>query len=111
MPRGKQGFAGRRVLRVRALADDVVRQPTHEPRWVWGYRVARYALTDAHEGRGGRFQVGKAEGKKKVMVLGGTGFVGQEICKQALEAGFDVVAVSRRGVPEVSAKPNPTQTT
>lgn len=44
--------------------------------------------------------VGKAEGKKKVMVLGGTGFVGQEICKQALEAGFDVVAVSRRGVPE-----------
>jgi uncharacterized protein YbjT (DUF2867 family) len=41
-----------------------------------------------------------AEGK--VLVLGGTGFVGTEVCKQALQAGYDVVALSRRGVPEVS---------
>lgn len=45
-------------------------------------------------------QVYSAEGK--VLVLGGTGFVGTEVCKQALQAGYDVVALSRRGIPQVS---------
>jgi uncharacterized protein YbjT (DUF2867 family) len=47
-----------------------------------------------------------AEGK--VLVLGGTGFVGTEVCKQARQAGYDVVALSRRGVPEVSGVLHPT---
>jgi len=37
--------------------------------------------------------------KKKLLVLGGTGFVGSELCRQALAHGFEVVSVSRRGHP------------
>jgi len=35
----------------------------------------------------------------RVLVLGGTGFVGSKICQEALDAGYDVVSVSRRGTP------------
>ncbi|GAX16852.1 hypothetical protein FisN_5Hh225 [Fistulifera solaris] len=37
--------------------------------------------------------------KKKLLVLGGTGFLGQNVCEQALQAGYDVVSLSRRGLP------------
>ena len=37
--------------------------------------------------------------KGKLLVLGGTGFVGSKVCELALEAGYDVVSVSRRGTP------------
>mmetsp|Transcript_33052 Transcript_33052/g.52968 ORF Transcript_33052/g.52968 Transcript_33052/m.52968 type:complete len:229 (-) Transcript_33052:69-755(-) len=37
--------------------------------------------------------------KGKLLVLGGTGFVGSNICVRAIEAGFRVVSVSRRGLP------------
>lgn len=37
--------------------------------------------------------------KKKLLVLGGTGFLGQNICEQALLGGYDVVSLSRRGLP------------
>ncbi|GAX13880.1 hypothetical protein FisN_5Lh225 [Fistulifera solaris] len=37
--------------------------------------------------------------KKKLLILGGTGFLGQNICEQALQAGYDVVSLSRRGLP------------
>lgn len=40
-----------------------------------------------------------ANSKKKLLVLGGTGFLGQNICEQALLAGYDVVSLSRRGLP------------
>jgi len=40
----------------------------------------------------------------KLLVLGGTGFVGSEIVKQAVDKGFDVVAVSRRGGDSEAAK-------
>ena len=35
----------------------------------------------------------------RVLVLGGTGFVGSAVCEKALRAGFSVVSVSRRGKP------------
>jgi hypothetical protein len=37
--------------------------------------------------------------KGKLLVLGGTGFVGSNICERGVEAGFEVVSVSRRGTP------------
>jgi nucleoside-diphosphate-sugar epimerase len=40
-----------------------------------------------------------ASNKKKILVLGGTGFLGQNVCEQAWQAGYDVVSLSRRGLP------------
>jgi hypothetical protein len=37
--------------------------------------------------------------KGKLLILGGTGFVGSKICERAIESGFAVVSVSRRGLP------------
>ena len=33
----------------------------------------------------------------KLLVLGGTGFVGREVVKRARQKGFSVVSISRRG--------------
>lgn len=41
----------------------------------------------------------KASSKKKLLVLGGTGFLGQNVCEQGLLKGYDVVSLSRRGLP------------
>jgi nucleoside-diphosphate-sugar epimerase len=38
-------------------------------------------------------------GKGKLLILGGTGFLGQCICLRALLEGYQVTSVSRRGVP------------
>lgn len=35
----------------------------------------------------------------KILVLGGTGFLGQAVCKRALAEGFQVTSLSRRGLP------------
>jgi nucleoside-diphosphate-sugar epimerase len=37
--------------------------------------------------------------KGKLLVLGGTGFLGQKICKRAVQEGYSVVSLSRRGLP------------
>lgn len=34
-----------------------------------------------------------------ILVLGGTGFLGQNVCRKAVEAGYSVVSLSRRGMP------------
>jgi uncharacterized protein YbjT (DUF2867 family) len=39
----------------------------------------------------------------KLLVLGGTGFLGQAVCKRALAEGFQVISLSRRGLPPVSS--------
>jgi NADH dehydrogenase len=36
----------------------------------------------------------------KVVVTGGNGFIGLEICKTAVSQGFDVISISRRGYPD-----------
>lgn len=35
--------------------------------------------------------------KTKLLVIGGNGFVGREVCKYAVQAGFEVSSLSRRG--------------
>ena len=35
----------------------------------------------------------------KILVLGGTGYLGQTVCKRALAEGFQVTSLSRRGLP------------
>lgn len=37
--------------------------------------------------------------KGKLLVLGGTGFLGQTVCKRAVLEGYSVVSLSRRGLP------------
>ncbi|KAG0349148.1 hypothetical protein BG004_001572 [Podila humilis] len=39
---------------------------------------------------------------KKLLVVGGTGGVGLQVCKQAVARGWDVVSLSRRGQPVVT---------
>lgn len=34
---------------------------------------------------------------KKILVLGGTGFVGNKFIKEASKLGYDIVSISRRG--------------
>lgn len=34
---------------------------------------------------------------RKLLVLGGTGFIGREICRRAIQLGFQVTSLSRRG--------------
>jgi len=36
---------------------------------------------------------------KKILVVGGTGFLGQNVCKQAAWRGWEVISLSRRGLP------------
>lgn len=36
--------------------------------------------------------------RTKLLVIGGNGFVGSEVCRRAVEKGFDVTSLSRRGV-------------
>ena len=38
----------------------------------------------------------------KILVLGGTGFLGQTICRRATAEGYSVTSMSRRGLPEKS---------
>jgi uncharacterized protein YbjT (DUF2867 family) len=37
--------------------------------------------------------------KGKLLILGGTGFVGQTLCKRASLEGYSVTSLSRRGLP------------
>lgn len=40
----------------------------------------------------------------KIVVFGGSGFVGSKICQQAIESGADVTSVSRSGKPSFAAQ-------
>ena len=49
--------------------------------------------------RGIRMQLGGGlASRTKLLVIGGNGFVGSEVCRRAVEKGFDVTSLSRRGV-------------
>lgn len=41
----------------------------------------------------------EASKKGKLLVLGGTGFLGQTVCRRALLEGYEVTSLSRRGLP------------
>jgi len=56
----------------------------------------RVVSSRASSGSDGASPVGR------VLVLGGTGFVGSRICLELLDAGYDVTSVSRRGTPPLS---------
>ena len=43
-----------------------------------------------------RMQLGGSS-KTKLLVIGGNGFVGREVCKYAVQNGFEVTSLSRRG--------------
>ena len=42
---------------------------------------------------------GRGLKNKKLLVLGGSGYLGSRICRAAVEAGYKVTALSRRGGP------------
>jgi len=42
----------------------------------------------------------------RILVLGGTGFVGMELCRQGLALGWEIVALSRRGPPPKTLENN-----
>jgi hypothetical protein len=44
--------------------------------------------------------------KGKVLVLGGTGFLGQTLCKRATLEGYSVTSLSRRGLPSPESSKN-----
>jgi len=46
--------------------------------------------------------------KGKLLVLGGTGFLGQAVCKRAALEGYQVTSLSRRGLPYPTSDSNPT---
>ncbi|KAH8548747.1 hypothetical protein BGW37DRAFT_504830 [Umbelopsis sp. PMI_123] len=39
---------------------------------------------------------------RKILVVGGTGFLGQNVCKQAVWRGWEVISLSRRGLPSAT---------
>lgn len=80
-------LANPRVARP-ALSERVAKRPMGAPRQLT-LRVNNAARDTA--GSGGT--------KGKLLVLGGTGFIGSKICERALSSGYDVVSISRRGDP------------
>ena len=44
-----------------------------------------------------------SQSKGKLLVLGGTGFLGQTICKRATLEGYSITSLSRRGLPSPGA--------
>merc|ERR1719215_2047106 len=44
-----------------------------------------------------------AQGKGKVLILGGSGFLGSEVAKRAVASQFSVTSLSRRGRPSTDA--------
>lgn len=44
--------------------------------------------------------------KGRILVLGGTGYLGQEVCAKAVAKGYSVVTLSRRGTPASVTKNN-----
>ena len=42
-------------------------------------------------------------GQPKLLIFGGSGFVGSRVCEEALKTGLPVVSVNRSGAPKLSA--------
>lgn len=77
--------AAPRVLGVGAVGDGLlIRQPL---------RTQRRAEEDAAVVAGDQ----SPGGGKRLLVLGGNGYVGREVCRLAVQRGYDVTSLSRRG--------------
>ena len=68
--------------------------PHHAPRCVPRLRAALARRASAANTADHANHAGSATAQ----VLGGTGFVGSQVCRIAVQSGFDVTAMSRRGV-------------
>lgn len=78
-----------RSLHSGAPQQSITRRPKGRPRQL--SLLVNNAARDGESGRG--------DEKGKLLVLGGTGFIGSKICERALSSGYDVVSISRRGDP------------
>ncbi|KAG0557035.1 hypothetical protein M758_11G094500 [Ceratodon purpureus] len=69
-----------------------------------GASRAHYSVSTASRGSTAEAEVmePKSGERKKVLVLGGNGYVGTHICKEALSKGVPVVSLSRSGRPKVA---------
>mmetsp|Transcript_26647 Transcript_26647/g.51642 ORF Transcript_26647/g.51642 Transcript_26647/m.51642 type:complete len:317 (+) Transcript_26647:37-987(+) len=84
------------ALAFTALAAISLLDAPHSPR---GLRLSRTGGSVVRRNvgvRSGRVAA-SAEAGKKLLVLGGSGFVGREVCKNAVEKGYQVTSLSRRG--------------
>jgi nucleoside-diphosphate-sugar epimerase len=54
-----------------------------------------------HRGSSSLWMLGNesTKNKGKLLILGGTGFLGQTVCKRAVLEGYEVTSLSRRGLP------------
>lgn len=75
----------------------------HEP------LIGRQAQTESSSSGGAIEVKAKPGAGKKILVLGGNGFVGREVCKVAVERGYEVISLSRRGENPEPANPLLTQ--
>ncbi|OMO49971.1 hypothetical protein COLO4_38266 [Corchorus olitorius] len=64
-------------------------------------RNVRLLSTGSNEATAGKFDT-TAPPTEKLLVLGGNGFVGSHICKEALEHGLTVASISRSGRPSLN---------
>jgi nucleoside-diphosphate-sugar epimerase len=83
------------------------------PICVYSFVSTSYSLrpctpyTPANLNRKSNVRIRMSTEKGKLLLLGGTGFVGGEILSYATSQGYKVVAVSRRGVPPDGSPANP----
>ena len=70
-----------------------------------GITLNNYSLLRRMHATGAASARMKADTEKgKLLVLGGTGFVGSTVAKLALDRGYEVVSLSRRGRPPADSK-------
>lgn len=94
---GKQAVQHFHRLRVASSLGDGVVRPSSQAHYsvagVTGVRPVETVVAEPMEA--------KSAERKKVLVLGGNGYVGTHICKEALARGIPVASLSRSGKPSV----------
>ena len=81
----------------RSSAFQIARSP-RSARWIIKQTQA-VALSSTATSDSGSSSGSSIKKKGKVLVLGGTGYLGQTICQKAVLEGYSVVSLSRRGLP------------
>jgi uncharacterized protein YbjT (DUF2867 family) len=76
---------------------------TAQAAWSFSRNLTRKARKRGLGAESGSLVEANAPSAGKLLVLGGTGFLGQAVCKSALAEGFEVISLSRRGLPPVSS--------